>query len=99
MITIEHDGHGWNFYKIAVLSCAWAKKSSSEGLWGRAVVCAQAAHATPDPQKRALLIYFGEFWLELSRQDTSQISEATATDLAVMERLEAKILGLTLTSH
>lgn len=71
------------------------QESSTEDLRGRAVVCAQAAYATPDPQKRALLIYLGEFW----RQDTSQISEATATDLAVIERLEAKLLGLRITLH
>jgi hypothetical protein len=61
--------------------------------WGNAVVCARAAQATSDPIKRALLVYLGEFWLALARYDRSQISEATATDLAAIERVQATILG------
>jgi hypothetical protein len=75
------------------------QKSSSHDLWGRAVVCAQAALAISDPHKRALLVYLGEFWLELSRHDTFQISEATAADLAAIERMEADLLGQTLRFH
>jgi hypothetical protein len=75
------------------------QKLSSDDLWGRAAICARAALAASNPQKRALLVYLGEFWLELSRRDMSQITEAAATDLAVIERLEADLLGLTLTFH
>jgi hypothetical protein len=75
------------------------QRLSADDLWGRATVCAHAAAATSDLHKRALLTYLGEFWLELSRHDMSQISETTATDLAVIEQLEAELLGATLTSH
>jgi hypothetical protein len=67
--------------------------------WGKAVVCANAALASPNPHKRALLIYLGEFWLELARHDTSQISENIAADIAVIEQIEAKLLGPIPTSH
>jgi hypothetical protein len=75
------------------------QKLSSDDLWGRAAICAQAALAASDPQMRALLVHLGEFWLELSFHDVSQLNEASATDLAVIERLEADLLGLTLTFH
>ena len=63
------------------------------------MVCANAAPARPNPHKRAPLIYLGEFWLELARHDTSQIGENTATDIEVIEQIEAKLLGATHTSH
>lgn len=63
------------------------------------MVCANAALAAPNPHKPALLICFGEFWLELARHDMSQISENIATDIAVIEQIEAKLLGAIPTSH
>jgi hypothetical protein len=42
---------------------------------------------------RALLVYLGEFWLELTWHDISQISQETAVDIAVIEQKLAKILG------
>jgi hypothetical protein len=56
---------------------------SARDPWGKAVVCANVALATPNPHKRALLIYLREFWLELAH-DTSKISENIATDIAVI---------------
>jgi hypothetical protein len=61
--------------------------------WGRAVLCANAALTTRNPHKRALLIYLGEFWLELARHDTSKISDNVAIDVALIERMQAEILG------
>ena len=72
---------------------------SKEDLWGKAVVCAKAARTTSDPHKRAVLIRLGELWLDLARNDTSQISETTALDIAVMERVQAEILGVRPTFH
>jgi hypothetical protein len=89
----------WKFVQDRGILPAVSRKSSSEDLWGRAVVCAQRAQETSDPQKRAVFVYLAEFWLELSRHDTSQVSEATAADLAAIERMEADLLGLTLRFH
>jgi hypothetical protein len=61
--------------------------------WGNAVACANAALATLDPHRRALLVYLGEFWLELARHETSDVSEDTAVDIAVIERVQAELLG------
>jgi hypothetical protein len=72
---------------------------SPRDTWGNAVVCAQAAQASPSPHRRALLISLGEFWLELGRHDESQISEITATDIAVIEQIQARILGGVPTLH
>jgi hypothetical protein len=61
--------------------------------WQSAVVCAEAAVAADDPYMRAILAYLGEFWMELARHDTSQISESTAIDIAMIERMQAEIIG------
>jgi hypothetical protein len=82
----------WNFCDSPIL-----KGMSQRDPWGNAVTCAQAADATDDPGKRALLVYLGEFWLELAQHDTSEISESTAIDIAVVEKVQAEILGLTTT--
>jgi hypothetical protein len=60
-----------------------------------AVVCALAALAAGDQHKRAILTYLGEFWLDLARHDLSQISENAASDLAMIERMQAELLGET----
>jgi hypothetical protein len=60
--------------------------------WGNALVCARAAQAASDPARRALLVYLGEFWLELARHDISQINVETAIDLAVIEQMQARII-------
>jgi hypothetical protein len=62
--------------------------------WGNAVACALAALAASDPLRRALLTDLGEFWLEIARRDTSQISEKVAIDLAMVERMQGEILGV-----
>jgi hypothetical protein len=49
--------------------------------------------------RRALLVYLGEFWLELARHDTSQISQETAVDIASIEQMQGKILGINPTLH
>ena len=67
--------------------------------WGSAVVCAKAASATGNPRKRAILIYLGEFWLALARHDTSQINEQVAIDLAMIELMQAEILGEVPVTH
>jgi hypothetical protein len=67
--------------------------------WGNALVCARAAQAASDPARRALLVYLGEFWLELARHDISQINVETAIDLAVIEQMQARIIGVSLGSH
>jgi hypothetical protein len=61
--------------------------------WGNAVMCAKAACSASDPERRAIFVSLGEFWLELARHDTSQISENIAIDVAMIERLQAQILG------
>jgi hypothetical protein len=61
--------------------------------WGNAVVCAKAACTASDPETRAFFVDLGEFWLELARHDTSQISEDIAIDVAMIERMQARILG------
>lgn len=61
--------------------------------WENAVVCAKAAVVAGDPYKRAILTYLGEFWLELAWHDLSQISESTAIDITMIERMQAEILG------
>jgi hypothetical protein len=66
---------------------------SQKDPWGNAVLCAKAACAASDQERRAIFVYLGEFWLELARHDISQISENTAIDVAVIERLQAQILG------
>jgi hypothetical protein len=67
--------------------------------WGNAVACAKAAMVTADPERRNLLIYLGEFWLELTYHDTSQISESIAIDIAVIERMQAQIPGESIACH
>jgi hypothetical protein len=67
--------------------------------WGSAVVCAMGALAARDPHKRALLTYLGEFWLTLARYDTSQISKNLAIDVAVIERMQAELLGESTAIH
>jgi hypothetical protein len=67
--------------------------------WGKAAACAEAACATSDPRKREILIYIGEFWLELARQGTSEISEKTALDVARIECIQAEIIGVSPTTH
>jgi hypothetical protein len=67
--------------------------------WERAVVCALAAKAASDPMRRALLAYLGESWLELGRHDISQISQETAVDIAVIEQMQARILGIIPACH
>jgi hypothetical protein len=58
-----------------------------------------AALATRDPVRRALLVYLEEFWLELARHDTSQISKETALDIVAIEQMQSKISGLSPTLH
>jgi hypothetical protein len=41
----------------------------------------------------------GEFWLELARHDTSQISEGVAIDIAMIEKMQREILGVRITAH
>jgi hypothetical protein len=67
--------------------------------WGNAVKCALAAVAASDPLKRELLVDLGEFWLELARHDTSQISAKVAIDIAMIEKLQGEILGIRTTIH
>lgn len=67
--------------------------------WENAVVCARAAQAASEPELREILVYLGEFWLELSRQDVSQISEKTAIDVIAIEQMQAKIIGAVPTFH
>jgi hypothetical protein len=55
--------------------------------------------ASADPERRALLVYLGEFWLELTYHDPSQISEGTAIDIAVIEQMQAEILGESTAVH
>jgi hypothetical protein len=75
------------------------QKLSADDLWGRAAVCAHAALATSDPRRRALLVYLGEFWLELSRHDLSKLDEMSAADLAAIERMQTELIGPALTCH
>ena len=67
--------------------------------WGNAVECALAALAAYDPLRRALLTDLGEFWLEVARFDTSQISPQIAIDLAMIEKMQGDILGVRTTIH
>ena len=67
--------------------------------WGNAVACVKAAMGTADPERRTLLVNLGEFWLELAHHDTSQIYERTAIDIAVLERMQAAILGESTAVH
>ena len=66
---------------------------SADESWKNAKVCARAALATSDPIRRDILVHLAEFWLTLAHHDTSQITEATAVDLAVIEQAQANILG------
>jgi hypothetical protein len=74
-------------------------RMSLRDTWGNAVVCAKAAEASRNPHRRDLLICLGEFWLELGRHDESQISEITAIDIAVIEQIQARMLGGVPTFH
>jgi hypothetical protein len=76
-------------------------RRSQADLWGNADAdaCDLAALATRDPMRRALLVYLGEFWLELARHDTSQISKETALDIATIEQMQWKSLGVNPTFH
>jgi hypothetical protein len=76
-----------------------SKSSLSDDAWENAVACANAALATSDPRRRALLVYLGEFWLELARHDADALSENIAIDIAMIERVQAKLLGVGGTSH
>jgi hypothetical protein len=72
---------------------------SQKDPWGSAATCAKAALAARDPYKRAMLTYLGEFWLDLAHQDTSKFSESTAAGVAMIERMQAELLGEAVVSH
>jgi len=72
---------------------------SASDLWEMAVACAKAAQASSDPNKRAALVYLGEFWLNLARAEPFQIDDGTALDIAVMEQMHAELIGVNPTFH
>ena len=72
---------------------------SQSDLWEKAVVCAKAAHASSDPKRRAILIYLGEFWLDLARMDSFQFDASMAVNIAVIEQMHAELTGMVHTSH
>jgi hypothetical protein len=49
--------------------------------------------------RRSLLVHLGDFWFELARHDTSQISKQTALDIAAIEQMQSKIFGASPTFH
>jgi hypothetical protein len=81
------------------MTVLYSERMSQRDPWGNAVACAEAALATPNPLERALLVYLGEFWLELARHDISEVSERTAIDIAVIEQVQAEVLGVGPTFH
>jgi len=66
---------------------------SQSDLWEKAVVCAKAAHASSDPKRRAILIYLGEFWLDLARMDSFQFNDPMAFHVAAIERMQDELIG------
>jgi hypothetical protein len=74
-------------------------RCSQADLWERAEACAWAALATRDPVRRSLLVHLGDFWFELARHDTSQISKQTALDIAAIEQMQSKSFGASPTFH
>ena len=75
------------------------KHGMQQDPWENAVICALAAVAASDPLRRALLVDLGEFWLEVARHDTSQISAKVAIDIVMIEKLQGEILGIRTTIH
>lgn len=61
--------------------------------WRNAMICAKAALAANDSDVRATLACLAEFWLALAIRDTSQKSESGAIDVAMIERMQAELLG------
>jgi hypothetical protein len=43
---------------------------------------------------RSLLVYLGEFWLEMARYNTCQMSAPMAIDLAMIEKMQGELLGV-----
>jgi hypothetical protein len=89
----------WNSGDSPVLCGAEAEKMSESDLWEKALACAKAVWASSDPKKRAVLVYLGEFWLNLARTEPFRIDDRRAPDIAVMEQIHAELIGINPTFH
>jgi hypothetical protein len=65
---------------------------SKDDLWERAAACVQAAYATPDPKRRALLAYLGNFWISLVEMEPLEIDEAAARNIAAIAQIQAELI-------
>jgi hypothetical protein len=72
---------------------------SKDDLWERAVACVQAAYATPDPKRRALLAGLGDFWISLVEMDPLEIDDAAARNIAAMAQMQAELIAGRPTFH
>jgi hypothetical protein len=72
---------------------------SKDDLWERAADCVQAAYATPDPKRRALLAYLGNFWISLVEMEPLELDEAAARNIAAIAQIQAELIGGRSTFH
>jgi hypothetical protein len=72
---------------------------SKDDLWERAAACVQAAYATPDPKRRALLAYLGNFWISLVEMDSLEIDAAAARNIAALAQMQADLIASPPTFH
>jgi hypothetical protein len=70
-----------------------------DDLWERAAACVQAAYATTDPKRRALLAYLGNFWISLVEMDPTEIDEAAARNIAAIAEMQAELIASRPTFH
>ncbi len=72
---------------------------SKDDLWERAAACVRAAYATPDPKRRALLAYLGNFWISLVEMEPLDIDEVAARNIAAIAQIQAELIGGRSTIH
>ena len=72
---------------------------SKEDLWERAAACVQAAYATRDPKRRALLAYLGNFWISLVEIASIEIDDAAARNIAAIAEMQAELISGRPTFH
>jgi hypothetical protein len=75
-----------------------AKTMSQRDLWDKAAACARAANASSDPERCELLLYLGQFWVNLANVDPF-LDDDMAVDIAMIERVQVELLGRGPTSH
>jgi hypothetical protein len=68
---------------------------SRDDMWEQAAACILAAHATPDPDKRAVLLCLQDIWISLAKMAVTGVDERLAPHVAAIARMQAHVIGPT----